>query len=77
MMTALGVTREKVDEMTLEEALDLFHYWRRVPPIAETMLAWAGGDPSNPEERRTARGEARGIPSEGDIRQMADLLNRR
>ena len=71
-MQNLGKSGEEVDGMTLEDIDYLYAYWRRVPPVNETMFVFAGGDPKKmgPERDAPAR-----IPSQAELMAMADLLN--
>lgn len=70
-MTNLGKTNDQVGEMTVADILDLFAYWKEVPPPAETLLAAFGGGKRKQEANR---GHA---PTEQELRAMADLMNRR
>ena len=69
-MTTLGKSSAEVGEMTVADAEDLFAYWRRIPPVAETMLAaFGGGDPGPQEKPREY--------TEAELKSMADLMNGR
>lgn len=69
-MYALGKSAEEVGEMTLADALDLFAYWRKVPPVPEMLFAALGGG-----SKQQAPADTGITPNEQQLRAMADMLN--
>jgi hypothetical protein len=78
-MTALGKSAEEVGDMTVQDALDCFHYWRRVPPVGELVLVALGGklDLSDTTSTASSAAAAQRLPSEQELRFMAEMMNGR
>jgi hypothetical protein len=67
-MSAQSKTREEIDQMTLWDLVDLNHYWKVFPPVAETVLQALGGEPKMPEESSKK-------PTEADLRAGLAMMN--
>jgi hypothetical protein len=76
-MTALGLTAEQVGSMTIADVLDLFAYWRHVPPVAEVVFRAAGGTPAPATSRSLGQPERSQISTDAEMQAFADLVNRR
>lgn len=71
MMTALGISAEEVGRMSMHDAQDLFAYWRRVPPPAETIRAAFG--PARESESEPTERPAGPVTPEDEGRSAAIL----
>lgn len=58
--------------MTLPETLELFDYWNEWPPVHENIRRFVGYEPPTKSE---SPAESAGVPTEAELRLVADKLN--